>query len=108
VPLILGPGYEGAVPVLRILAVAIPLRSVSNVLGMQWLLPAGRERAVSLLMALAGVANCAAATVLVPLAQEKGMALAVVLSELVAAGSLFLVARSNGLGGTKRTKRRMR
>ena len=89
VRVLLGPGFEGAVPVLRILALLPPLIAMSNVLGIQWSLALDLERLVTALIASASALNVCLAFVLVPRYAHVGMALAVVASEgLVAIGLL--------------------
>jgi PST family polysaccharide transporter len=48
VRLLAGPGWESAVPVLRVLALALVSSTVLSAVGVQVLLPAGRARAYSL------------------------------------------------------------
>jgi PST family polysaccharide transporter len=51
----LGPGYEDAIPVLRILALLPPTTAVGTVFGMYWAVPFGRERAFLAAVMAAGV-----------------------------------------------------
>ena len=92
VHLLLGPGYEGAVPVLRVLAALPILVAVNTVLGMYWAVPFGHERALLLAVAGAGIINIALAVLLVPRWGAIGMSAAVVGAELVVLallGSLY-------------------
>src|SRR5260370_21898926 len=57
VRLVLGPGFDSAVLVLRILALLPPLIAVSNVLGIQWMLPLGLARLVNPVVIPACVVN---------------------------------------------------
>ena len=89
VDLILGPGYEGAVPVMQVLAFVILLSALNNVLGVQWLVPLGLDRFVNAAVLAAGAVNIALATVLAPNFGALGVAWAVVLSEALAAMIMF-------------------
>ncbi len=97
VAVLLGPGYEEAGPVLRVLALVLPLNALSGVLVGQWLLPLGRDGAVSRLLLGAGVANLALALALVPPFGPLGMAWGLVATEaLVLVGATMLTRGSPG------------
>jgi len=81
VRILLGSQYEPAVPVLRILALLPPLIAVSNVLGIQWMLPLRLDRAFNSIIITAGVVNLGMATALAPRYAAHGMAWAVVFAE---------------------------
>ena len=90
-----GQGYEAAVPVLRMLALLLPLVAASNVLGIQWMLPPGMDDSFNRIILIAGLVNLILAFVLAPRFGPWGMALAVVLAEsLVLAGQWLAIARS--------------
>ena len=90
VSLVLGEGYGAAVPVLRVLALLIPLIAASNVLGIQWMIPLGFDRQFTRVILIAGPLNVAMLGTLVPLLQALGAALAVVITEaFVVAGLAF-------------------
>ena len=78
---LLGEGYEQAIPVVRILSLLVPLIALSNVLGIQWMLPLGLERPFNAIILSAGLINLALAVLLAPRYAHVGMALAVVVSE---------------------------
>ena len=86
--ILLGPGYEGAVPVMRALAVLPFLVAVDTVLGLYWAVPFGHEHAFLRTVIAAGATNVAFALLLVPRYGALGMAAAVVLAELVVLVSL--------------------
>lgn len=81
VKLILGPGFEPAVGVLRILALLPPLISVTQSVGMGWLLPLGRDRIVTRSMGLGALINLVLAFLLIPQFAQTGIAWAVVSAE---------------------------
>ena len=89
--ILLGPGYEGAVPVLRALAILPFLIAVDTVLGLYWAVPFGHERALLITIVGAGVTNITLAFLLVPRWGVLGMSLAVVVAELVVVASLAML-----------------
>src|SRR5258708_19180327 len=66
VRLVLCPGSDSAVPVLRLLALLPPLIAVSNVLGIQWMLALGLDRLVNAVVISAGGLNVGLATCVAP------------------------------------------
>jgi len=79
----LGPGYEDAIPVLRILALLPPTTAVGTVLGMYWALPFGRERAFLAAVMAAGACNLAMVPMIVPRFGAPGMAVSAVTAEVI-------------------------
>ena len=57
VRILLGRGYEAAVLPLRILSLLVPSVALSNVLGMQWMLPLGMDKEFNRIIISAGVIN---------------------------------------------------
>jgi polysaccharide transporter, PST family len=97
VQVILGRGYEGAVPVLRTLAILPPLVAVNTVLAIYWAIPLGRERAFLGAILAAGAVNVALAVMLVPRHGAGGMATAAAAAEVVifaVLGTLYLRRRA--------------
>ena len=96
VRLLLGPEYEPAVPVLRVLAALLPIIAVGTILGVQWALPMGLDRPFTALVVGAGALNILLAILLAPRYGAMGMAISVVAAESsVVIGLLFLI-RSKG------------
>ena len=94
--LLMGPGFAPAVSVLRILSVLPLLLAVSHSVGLQWLLPRGRDAEVNRIILSAGALNLALAIVFAPFFAHVGMAWAVVCAEaLVCYRMVRLVARSS-------------
>lgn len=81
VQLLLGPGYEGAIPLLRILAILPPLVAVDTVLGLHWAVPHGHDRPFLATMLIAGTLNLVLAIALIPRFGAEGVSAAVVLAE---------------------------
>ena len=77
----MGPGFAEAVPVLRILSVLPPLLAITHSVGLQWLLPSGRDAEVNRIILSAGALNLILAILLAPHFAYLGMAWAVVCAE---------------------------
>jgi PST family polysaccharide transporter len=88
---VLGPGYESAVPVMRVLALLLPAIAVSTVLGMQWMLPLGMDAVYNKIIISAGVLNLLLASLLARRWQQMGMAWSVVLSEYLVTIAVCIV-----------------
>ena len=93
-----GPQFEPAVPVLRMLAVMLPLISITQSAVMQWLLPSGRERAVAVTVLLAGLLNVILILLMVPKSAQTGMAHAVIGAE----GFVCAVLTTLAITGSRR------
>lgn len=91
VRILLGPGYEPAVAVLRALSPLPVLVAVNTVLGFYWAVPFGHDRSLLLAVLWGGGANILLALLLVPRLGGVGMAAAVVAAELVVTVSLAIV-----------------
>jgi PST family polysaccharide transporter len=83
VRVLLGEGYEPAVPVLRLLGTLPLLVAVNTVLGMYWALPLGRDRLFLAAIVCAGVTNVVLAILLVPTLGATGMALSTIAAEVM-------------------------
>ena len=94
VHLLLGPGYEAAIPVLRALAPLPLLTALGTVLGLYWAVPFGHERALLAVVLTAGFVNIGLSIVFVPLYGALGMAASVVAAEaFVTIALAFLYVR---------------
>ncbi len=81
VRVVLGPAYQPSVSVVRILALVPFLVAVSGVLGVQIMIPFGRERAIFLIVLGAGFLNVALACILADVWKADGMAVSVLIAE---------------------------
>jgi O-antigen/teichoic acid export membrane protein len=81
VRVVLGFTYEPSISVVHILALLPFLVAVSSVLGVQLMIPFGREKAVLFLVLGAGCLNVALALLFAPTWKADGMALSVLLAE---------------------------
>jgi PST family polysaccharide transporter len=95
---IFGKSFAEAVPLLQIMA-AIPLIwSLSDAIGFQSLLPAGKEALLTKVIMAGALVNCSLAFILAPRFQATGMAITVVIAEAsVCAIMVFIVARTTKL-----------
>lgn len=80
--LLMGEAYLGAVPTLRLLAMLPVLIAVSTVLGSQWMLSMGMERASNAITLSASALNVTLVLYLVPHFAEVGLAWAMVGTEV--------------------------
>jgi len=83
VRLVLGNEFSPAIDCLKVLAILVPVLTLNSGLGYLWMLPRGFERKSVLIIASALVVNITLAIALVPSLQHIGMAIVVVLSELL-------------------------
>ncbi|MEM4655254.1 MAG: flippase [Thermosphaera sp.] len=90
VQIILGPDYRPSIMVIRILCWICFLIATSNVLGIQIMIPFGKDRAFTFILFSAGLINIMLAMLLAPIWQESGMAVAVLLSESFVTGTMFI------------------
>jgi len=98
VSLVFGRTFEAAVPILQILALLPFIVSLSDAIGLQSLLPAGKESLVMIAIVAGGLVNMAFAVMLAPRFMAEGMAISVVLAEAaVCAVLMFIVARTTAL-----------
>jgi PST family polysaccharide transporter len=87
---VLGPDYGPSVMVMQILAgVCFPI-AVSNVLGIQIMVPFGKHEVFAVILLGAGLINTALGVLLAPIWQESGMAVAVLLTETFVTGTMFI------------------
>jgi PST family polysaccharide transporter len=99
--LLLGGAFQPAVAVLRILSVLPVLISITNSVGVQWLMPLGKDAAINQIIITAGVLNVVLSVALAPRFAHIGMAWAVVLSEAFVCTSLALAALRSVQGSSQ-------
>lgn len=97
VHIVLGPQFERATRLLRILALLAPITALNSTLGVHGLLPLGRDRAFNTVIVLAGLLNLVLAGVLASRWQDAGMAAAVVATETFVAAAFYVYLRREGL-----------
>lgn len=89
VRIVLGSNYQQSVSVVRILSLLPFLIAVSSVLGVQLMIPFGREKAVFFLVLGAGCLNIGLASLLAPLWKADGMAVSVLMAEFFISTTYF-------------------
>ena len=100
IALLLGPGYEAAVPVFRVLLLLLPLITLATTIGIFAAVPRGRDRVVLLGTVVAGVTNLLLGVPLTRRTGVTGMATSVVIAEgLVAVILLVWYLREGPLVG---------
>ncbi len=97
VRIILGLQFTPSINVIRVLAPLPFLVCLSNVLGIQIMLPFGKDKLFAFIIFSAGVVNLLLAFVLTPFWQELGMATAVLVSEVAVTCSMFAILAIYGL-----------
>lgn len=103
VRIVLGRSYLPAIGVLRVASLVIPSVAVSNILGMQWMLPFGMDRAFNRIVVCAGVLNVVLAVVLSPRFGPIGTAWSVVASQGFVSTSMFIALLSSRRDSSDRT-----
>ena len=94
VPLFYGAGFEPVMPILRVLVWLFPVVGCSNVIGIQLLVPTGRERLLTFSVAAGALTNVLLNLMLIASRAAVGAAIASVIAECaVTAMQFFLVRR---------------
>jgi len=102
VKILLGSEYTPSIAVLRVLSGLPLLVAMSNVLGIQIMLPFGKDRAFMAILFGAGLTNIICATLLAPILEATGMAIAVMISETFVTTSMFIYLQQWGLNPLSR------
>lgn len=97
VSVLLGPQYDPSIAVMKVIALLPFLIALSNVLGVQVMLPFGKDQAFTLILLSAGILNVSVAVLLSPIWQATGMAVSVLLSELFVTLSMFIYLLRQGI-----------
>ncbi|MBN1993402.1 MAG: flippase [Anaerolineae bacterium] len=94
---IFGPEFWASIPIIRILAIIPFLVAISNVYGVQIMIPFHHDRPVLILTFSGGLVNLLLAMLLVPLMYGIGMAFAVTISELFVTVFFVIYCHLSGL-----------
>lgn len=97
VQVVLGPEYGPSIKVIRILAALPFLVAISNVLGIQLMVPFGKDKAFTSILFVAGLTNVILAILLAPVWLESGMGAAVLISEMLVTVIMFVYLWANNL-----------
>jgi len=94
VALLFGPGYEGAVTVMRVMAAIIPLAVANAALISQWLIPNGLDRPLNVVIVSSTALNLILALTLAPRFGAPGMAwVTVAVAGYILIGLLWVLYR---------------
>ena len=94
IPIMCGPGYEPAIPVLAITASVIFAIGLSNVLGMQVFYPLGKMGLVNLCTGIGAAVSLLFNLLLIPKSGAAGSALATLAAEMAVTLSMLLIGRN--------------
>lgn len=83
VPLFFGPGYERVIPIMMILSPIIIFIGISNVIGMQYLLPTKRQKEFTASVICGAITNFIINLYLIKMYGAIGAAIATLIAELV-------------------------
>jgi O-antigen/teichoic acid export membrane protein len=93
VALVMGDRFQDAVPVLRTLGLLPFVVGLSNVLGIQLMLPFGLKREFSKIVSASAVLNILLIALLARLSEARGAAVGVLVTELFVTVSMFAVLK---------------
>lgn len=82
VPVFLGEGYEPCVGIMTFLVVIIPVISVTNVIGKQYLLPLSRDREYTFSLIVGAAFNIVMNVILIPCMGATGAAIGTIAAEV--------------------------
>lgn len=97
VPIFLGAEFHPSITIMRILSPLPFLIAVSNVLGIQVMVPFKHDVAFTVILVAAGFFNVGMSALLAPRWQGNGMAVAVTFSELLVTAAMFWYLRRRRL-----------
>ena len=100
VNIVLGKEYQSSILVLRIIAWLPLVIFLSNVLGIQRMLPLNKHKSFSLILFFAAVLNLTLAFILVPIYLEIGTSIAVLITETFVTIGFFLFLMKNKILST--------
>ncbi len=93
VPWFFGDGYEKVVCLIQVLAFLILAVGINNVTGMQYLIPTKRQNIFTLTVVIGAVVNFVLNSILIPIYQSTGAAIASVVAETVIAVAQLVMVR---------------
>ena len=91
VRVLFGPGYDRAVPVLRVLGCICPFTVLNGVMGIRWMFPLGHERIYNRIVMAAAALDVMLVLALIPWLKELGAALALLITEMSVTAALFVI-----------------
>ena len=93
VPWFFGDGYSKCINLLNLLSPLVLIIGFSNIIGLQYLVPSGRDSKFSICLILGSVTNLLLNLVFIPFMWSYGAALATLIAELVVTISMFIIVR---------------
>ena len=91
VRVLFGPGYDRAVPVMRVMGFACPFIVLKGIMGIRWMFPLGHERIYNRIVMIAALLDVALMFALTPWLREFGAALAILITEMSIMIAVFVV-----------------
>ena len=95
--IILGPGFDASVSVVRILSLLPFIVGLSNIFGTQIMVNFGLKKVLARILMVAGLLNLPIVILSVLLLKHTGVAIASLTTEIVVTTAMFAVLRKNGL-----------
>lgn len=94
VPWFFGPGYDKVVPLMQILSGLVIAIGLSNVTGIQYMLPTNQQNKLTLTVICGAIVNFALNLFLIPMMQSVGAAVASLIAEITVTAVQFYVVRN--------------
>lgn len=94
VPWFFGPGYDKVVPLMQILSGLVIAIGLSNVTGIQYMLPTNQQNKLTLTVVCGAVVNFALNLFLIPMMQSIGAAIASLVAEITVTAVQFYIVRN--------------
>ena len=94
VPWFFGPGYDKVVPLMQILSGLVIAIGLSNVTGIQYMLPTNQQNKLTLTVVCGAVVNFALNLFLIPMMQSIGAAIASLIAEITVTAVQFYIVRN--------------
>jgi PST family polysaccharide transporter len=95
--ILLGPGFDSAVPALRILLLVPVAVACKWSIGLNWMVPLGEAKSFNTLIAGSAVLHLVLTALLVPIWGHAGMAAAVAVTEIVIPACVYILLRRRDL-----------
>ena len=94
VPWFFGPGYDKVVPLMQILSGLVIAIGLSNVTGIQYMLPTNQQNKLTMTVVCGAVVNFALNLFLIPVMQSIGAAIASLIAEITVTAVQFYIVRN--------------
>ena len=93
VPVFYGDGFDPVIPIIRVLCLMFPVIGASNIIGIQLLVPTGREKYLTRSVMVGAGVNVVLNAVMIPLWGAMGAGIASVIAECAVTAAQFYVVR---------------